>query len=167
MLVRHARAGRYVVRLKGGDPFLFGRGGEEAQACREGDVPVEVVPGVTSALAVPAAAGIPATHRGVARQVTVISGHDETVDWDALAHGEGTLILLMAVRNLERIATRLIAGGKPASTPVAVIEQGTMPGQRTTVADLATIAVRIREVGARPPAVIVIGDVVNLRSGTE
>jgi len=161
LLVSHALAGRRVVRLKGGDPFVLGRGGEEVLACRAANVPVEVVPGVTSAVAVPAAAGIPVTHRGVSRQVVIASGHDDRA-WPGLAGVEGTLVLLMAVSGLESTARELIAHGRPAQTPVAVVESGFTPRQRTTVGTLGTIAQLALERGVRPPAVIVVGDVVGL-----
>jgi uroporphyrin-III C-methyltransferase/precorrin-2 dehydrogenase/sirohydrochlorin ferrochelatase len=161
LLVEHAGAGRRVVRLKGGDPFLLGRGGEEALACLAAGVPVEVVPGVTSAFAVPAAAGIPVTHRGLARQVTIASGH-EGLDWASLARVEGTLVLLMGVSTLAAATAALIEHGKPASTPAAVVESGFTDQQRTTTGTLATIADLARERGVAPPAVIVIGDVVDL-----
>jgi uroporphyrin-III C-methyltransferase/precorrin-2 dehydrogenase/sirohydrochlorin ferrochelatase len=161
LLVSNALAGRRVVRLKGGDPFVLGRGGEEVLACRAANIPVEVVPGVTSAVAVPAAAGIPVTHRGVSRQVVIASGHDE-LDWPALAALGGTLVLLMAVARLEQAARALMAHGRPAHTPVAVVESGFAPDQRTTLGTLGTIAAQADDVGVRPPAVVVVGDVVDL-----
>lgn len=161
LLVEHARAGRRVVRLKGGDPFVLGRGGEEALACVAAGVAVEVVPGVTSAVAVPAAAGIPVTHRGRSRQVTVVSGH-EGLDWASLAALEGTLVLLMGVGGLAAAAAELVAHGKPADTPVAIVESGCSPAQRTTVGTLATIAAQARQRDVRPPAVVVVGSVVDL-----
>jgi uroporphyrin-III C-methyltransferase/precorrin-2 dehydrogenase/sirohydrochlorin ferrochelatase len=161
LLVEHAAAGRRVVRLKGGDPFLLGRGGEEALACLAAGVPVEVVPGVTSALAVPAAAGIPVTHRGRARQVTIASAH-EGLDWAGLAGLEGTLVLLMGVSGLAESAAALVRHGRPADQPVAVVEDGFGPRQRTTVGTLATIAGLARDRDVRPPAVVVVGDVVEL-----
>ncbi|PSK96966.1 uroporphyrinogen-III C-methyltransferase [Haloactinopolyspora alba] len=164
-LVDHARAGRRVVRLKGGDPFVLGRGGEEAVACREAGVPVEVVPGVTSAVAVPAAVGIPVTHRGVAKQFTVVSGH-EGLNWPALAATDGTLVFLMGVSLLADTAANLIEAGMAPRTPAAVIENGYGPGQRVTTAPLSGIAARAAEVGARPPAVIVVGDVVSVPTGS-
>lgn len=168
LLVDHAQAGRHVVRLKGGDPFVFGRGGEEVEACQAAGVEVLVVPGVSSAFAVPAAAGIPVTHRGLARQVTVLAGHDAAgvvrADWPALARAGAdgnTLIVLMGVKHLPSISAALLAAGAPCDLPVAIIENGCTPEQRVTVgalADIATIALA-REV--RSPAVIVIGRVVN------
>jgi uroporphyrin-III C-methyltransferase/precorrin-2 dehydrogenase/sirohydrochlorin ferrochelatase len=161
LMVEHAQAGRRVVRLKGGDPFVLGRGGEEALACVAAGVTVEVVPGVTSAVSVPAAAGIPVTHRGRSKQVTIASGH-EGLDWASLAALEGTLVLLMGVSGLEVAATELVRHGKPDSTPVAVVERGFAPDQRTTTGTLGTIAELARERGVRPPAVVVIGAVVDL-----
>jgi uroporphyrin-III C-methyltransferase/precorrin-2 dehydrogenase/sirohydrochlorin ferrochelatase len=161
LLVEHAQAGCRVVRLKGGDPFVLGRGGEEALACIAAGVAVEVVPGVTSAVAVPAAAGIPVTHRGRSRQVTIASGH-EPLDWRSLAQLDGTLVLLMGVSALADAATGLIAHGKPADTPAAIIESGCTEGQRTTAGTLSTIAELARERGVQPPAVVVVGNVVEL-----
>jgi uroporphyrin-III C-methyltransferase / precorrin-2 dehydrogenase / sirohydrochlorin ferrochelatase len=161
LLVERAQAGQRVVRLKGGDPFVLGRGYEELQACHQAQVDCEVVPGVTSAIAVPAAAGIPLTHRGVSSQVTVLSGHDD-LDWAALASTGGTLVLLMAVARVELIARQLVRHGQAPTTPVAIVESGYSPRQRTTVATLDTIAARAAEEGVQPPAVIVIGDVVSL-----
>jgi uroporphyrin-III C-methyltransferase / precorrin-2 dehydrogenase / sirohydrochlorin ferrochelatase len=163
LLVEHARAGRHVVRLKGGDPFLLGRGGEEVLACREAGVPVSVVPGVTSAVAVPAAAGIPVTHRGVSRQVTIASGHGDDLDWAALAHLEGTLVLLMGLTGLPVAVLALLAYGRSPDTPVALVEAGTTPAQRVTVGDLTSIVALAAKRQVKPPAVIVIGDVVGLR----
>ena len=161
LLIEHAQAGSRVVRLKGGDPFVLGRGGEEAIACRAARVPVDVVPGVTSAVAVPAAAGIPVTHRGLARQVTIASGH-EGLDWASLGRVEGTLVLLMAVSALAEATAALVAAGKPAGTPAAIVESGFSPQQRTTVGTLDTIAALARERQVRAPAVLVVGDVVGL-----
>lgn len=161
LLVEHAHAGRHVVRLKGGDPFVLGRGGEEAIACLAAGIAVEVVPGVTSAFAVPAAAGIPVTHRGRSRQVTIASGH-EALEWGSLASLEGTLVLLMGVSGLADAAAALIAHGKAGDTPAAIIESGFSDRQRTTAGTLATIAALARERGVQPPAVVVIGDVVEL-----
>ena len=168
LLVEHARAGRRVVRLKGGDPFVFGRGGEEVAACRQAGVSVEVVPGVTSAFAVPAAAGIPVTHRGTSRQVTVLSGHDaldsrdDPVYWRGLAAAGGTLVVLMGVAALPAITAGLLACGMDPRTPVAVIENGWTVDQRVTAGTVADIARRAEEVGASSPAVIVIGEVAAL-----
>jgi len=166
LLVERARAGQRVVRLKGGDPFVLGRGGEEALACLSAGVSVAVVPGVTSAVAVPGAAGIPVTHRGVARQVTIVSGHDgahdEPIDWAALADTEGTLVVLMGVGRLGEAVGGLVANGRDPSTAVALVERGTLPDQRTTIGTLATIVQIAEQRGVVSPAVIVIGDVVAL-----
>ena len=159
VLVEHGRAGRDVVRLKGGDPFVFGRGGEEAEALAAAGVPFEVVPGVTSALAAPAYAGIPVTHRGVATHVTVVTGHEDPakgradVDWEQLARIGGTIVVLMGAARIGGIVERLRAGGLPDDTPVAAVERGTRPDQVTRRATLATIAA----VPVEPPAAIVIG----------
>jgi uroporphyrin-III C-methyltransferase / precorrin-2 dehydrogenase / sirohydrochlorin ferrochelatase len=166
LLIEHAAAGRFVVRLKGGDPFVFGRGGEEMLACLRAGIPVTVVPGVTSAVGVPTAAGIPVTHRGATQQFHVISVHvppgDErsTVDWEALARGNGTLVLMMAVERIGTVAGALIRYGRPASTPVSVIADGTMPTQRIMDATLADVGRRVADEGVRPPAVVVVGEVV-------
>jgi uroporphyrinogen III methyltransferase/synthase len=168
-LVEHGRTGRLVVRLKGGDPFVFGRGSEEAEALRAAGVPYEVVPGITSAIAVPAYAGIPVTHRGLSTRFTVVTGHEDPtkghpdVDWPALARAGGTLVILMGVGRLAEIAAALVEGGRDPSTPVAVVRDGTLGTQATVTGTLATIA----EVAAhvRPPAVTVVGDVVGLREG--
>jgi uroporphyrin-III C-methyltransferase/precorrin-2 dehydrogenase/sirohydrochlorin ferrochelatase len=158
LLVEYGRRGRRVVRLKGGDPFVFGRGGEEALALAEAGVPFEVVPGVSSALAAPAAAGIPVTHRGLSASVTVINGHDvDQHDWDGLAGGSGTLVFLMAVEHLEEIASRLLAYGRPASEPAALIEWATTPRQRVVSAPLATLVAEARRLAVEPPAVLVVG----------
>jgi len=167
-LVSNARAGRFVVRLKGGDPFVFGRGAEEMLACLRAGLPVTVVPGVTSAIAVPAAAGVPVTHRGVAQEFHVVSAHvppgDEksTVDWPALAGSSGTLVLLMAVERLQLIAETLIRHGRLPDTPVAVVTDGTLPTQRTITGTLQSVAAQAAAVGIRPPAVVVVGEVVAL-----
>ncbi|WP_432541376.1 uroporphyrinogen-III C-methyltransferase [Kineococcus sp. SYSU DK002] len=165
IIVGHALAGRRVVRLKGGDPYVLGRGGEEVVACRAAGVDVDVVPGVTSAFAVPAAAGIPVTHRGLARSVTVVSGHEE-VDGAALARVGGTLVFLMGVTMLPRIAEGLLAAGKDPATPVAIVENGWRAGQRTTRAPLAAIAGVAARRGVRNPAVVVVGAVADLGSDT-
>lgn len=169
LLVEHARAGRRVVRLKGGDPFVFGRGGEEALALRAAGVPFEVVPGVTAGVAAAAFAGIPVTHRDLASAVAFVTGHEDpekpesALDWDALARFPGTLVLYMGVRALPRIAERLIAAGRPADDPAAVVERGTLPGQRTVLATLADVADRARDQGIRAPAITVVGPVAGLR----
>jgi uroporphyrin-III C-methyltransferase/precorrin-2 dehydrogenase/sirohydrochlorin ferrochelatase len=168
VLVSNALAGRFVVRLKGGDPFVFGRGGEELLACLRAGVPVTVVPGVTSAVAVPAAAGVPVTHRGLAQEFHVVSAHvdpdDErsTVNWAAVAASSGTLVLMMAAQRLGRIASALIRNGRSPTTPVAVIADGTLPTQRTINATLQTVASQAAAAGIRPPAVMVVGEVVTL-----
>ncbi|MGC4798092.1 uroporphyrinogen-III C-methyltransferase [Micromonospora saelicesensis] len=167
-LVSHARAGRRVVRLKGGDPYVFGRGHEEVQACAAAGVPVTVVPGVSSALAAPALAGVPVTHRGVAHDVTVVSGHlppghpDSLVDWAALARARGTVVLLMAVDTIGKIASVLIEHGRAPETPVLAVQDAGLPDQRSVPARLDEIgAVAARE-GVGPPAVFVLGPVVAL-----
>ncbi|WP_280503736.1 uroporphyrinogen-III C-methyltransferase [Nocardia farcinica] len=162
-LVDGAKAGKFVVRLKGGDPYVFGRGYEEVEACVAAGVPVTVVPGVTSPIAVPGAAGIPVTHRGVTHEFVVVSGHvapdhpDSLVDWPALGRLRGTLVLMMAVERIEQFAEALLAGGRPADTPAAVVQEGTLRTQRVLRADLGTVAARVRAEGIRPPAIIVIG----------
>jgi uroporphyrin-III C-methyltransferase / precorrin-2 dehydrogenase / sirohydrochlorin ferrochelatase len=161
LLVDHANAGKRVVRLKGGDPYVLGRGGEEVLACREAGVAVEVVPGVTSAVSVPAAVGIPVTHRGVSKQFTVVSGH-EGLDWPTLARLDGTLVFLMGVTLLEEAALQLVAHGKDPATPAAVVEDGYGPRQQLVTGTLRTIAARAIHAGVRPPAVVVVGDVVTL-----
>jgi uroporphyrin-III C-methyltransferase/precorrin-2 dehydrogenase/sirohydrochlorin ferrochelatase len=168
LLVDRALAGRYVVRLKGGDSFLFGRGGEELQACLAEGIPVEIVPGVTSALAVPAVVGIPVTHRGVAHELVVVSGHippghpDSLVDWAALARLRGTLVLLMGVENLPAISRALLDAGRAADTPAAAIQEGTTRHQRVVRATLGGLADAVADAGVRPPAVVVIGDVAGM-----
>ncbi|MGH3981640.1 MAG: uroporphyrinogen-III C-methyltransferase [Pseudonocardiaceae bacterium] len=169
-LIEHARAGRFVVRLKGGDPYVFGRGFEELLACAAAGVPVTVVPGVTSAISVPAAAGIPVTHRGVAHEFVVVSGHvapdDPTslVDWPALGRLRGTLILLMAVERIGAFADVLVAHGRAPDSPVAVIADGTLRSQQTVCSTLADVAADVARGGIRPPAIVVIGPVVALVS---
>lgn len=163
LLVRHGRSGRRVVRLKGGDPFVFGRGGEEAEALRRAGVEVEVVPGVSSAFAAPAAAGIPVTHRNVSTSVTVVTGHagdpaQAGVDWDALGRLDGTLVVLMGMGARATITERLLAAGRPASTPVAVVHWGTTDRQRVVRTDLAHLA----DVDLPAPAAIVVGAVAGL-----
>ncbi len=167
ILIEEARRGQIVVRLKGGDPFVFGRGGEEAQALAEAGILFEVVPGVSSAIAVPAYAGIPVTHRGMAASVAFVTGHcakSEPLDlnWEALAQGIDTLVFLMGVHNLPAIVASLKEAGRPSETPVALIEQGTLPGQKVLAGTLANILDKAGEI--RPPAIIVVGEVVNLRS---
>jgi uroporphyrin-III C-methyltransferase/precorrin-2 dehydrogenase/sirohydrochlorin ferrochelatase len=161
LLVSLAQQGKFVVRLKGGDPFVFGRGGEEMLACAAAGVPCEVVPGVTSAVAVPAAAGIPVTHRAISRQFTVATAHDD-LDWPALVANLGTLVLLMGASRIEHIAGSLVAAGAAAETPVAVVENGTTATQRTTRATLGTIGAVAARLAVRAPAVIVVGQVAAL-----
>lgn len=169
-LIEHAKAGKAVVRLKGGDPFVFGRGMEEAEALAAAGIPCTVVPGISSSISVPAAAGIPVTHRGVAHEFTVVSGHvapddpSSLVDWSALASLRGTLVLLMAVEKIGAIAAALIHHGRGADTPVAVVQEGTTAAQRRVDATLATVADTVAAEGVRPPAVVVIGDVVAVGS---
>ncbi|MEV6698094.1 uroporphyrinogen-III C-methyltransferase [Streptomyces sp. NPDC051453] len=165
-LIEHAKQGKAVVRLKGGDPYVFGRGMEEAIALEAEGIPYTVVPGISSSISVPGAAGIPVTHRGVAHEFTVVSGHvapdDERslVDWPALAELRGTLVVLMGVDKIGRIAETLIAHGKSAQTPVALVQEGTTAAQRRVDATLETVEEAVRTHEVRPPAVIVIGDVV-------
>jgi uroporphyrin-III C-methyltransferase / precorrin-2 dehydrogenase / sirohydrochlorin ferrochelatase len=168
VLVDRARAGKRVVRLKGGDPFVFGRGGEEVLACMAAGVPVTVVPGLSSALAAPAAAGIPLTHRGTAADFTVLSGHldpgrsvETGLDWPALATGTQTLVLLMAMERLEAMCAALVAHGRPADTPAAVIHRATLPGQRVVRARLAELSQVAAGAGIGAPAVVVVGAVVD------
>ncbi|MEV7988028.1 uroporphyrinogen-III C-methyltransferase [Micromonospora sp. NPDC085948] len=167
-LVTHARAGRRVVRLKGGDPYVFGRGHEEVQACTAAGVPVTVVPGVSSALAAPALAGVPVTHRGVAHDVTVVSGHlppghpDSLVDWAALARARGTVVLLMAVDTIAKIAAVLIEHGRAPETPVLAVQDAGHPGQRSVPARLDEIGALAAREDIGPPAVFVLGPVVAL-----
>lgn len=166
ILVDRAQQGKLVVRLKGGDSYVFGRGFEEAIACADAGVPWTVVPGITSSISVPAAAGIPVTHRGVAHEFTVVSGHippghaDSLVNWEALARLRGTLVLLMAVENLPEIAKTLIGHGRDASTPAAAIADGTLPGQHSVTSDLGGIAAAMAAAGVGAPAIVVIGNVV-------
>ncbi|MGH3366377.1 MAG: uroporphyrinogen-III C-methyltransferase [Nocardioidaceae bacterium] len=173
VIVARARAGKRVVRFKGGDAFVFGRGFEEAIACAEAGVPWRVVPGLSSATAVPALAGVPLTHRGVAHEFTVASGHlppghpDSLVNWEALAALRGTLVLLMAIDNLGGISEALVGYGRDPDTPVAVVQDGTLPGERTLMSTLRQVPADAARSGLRPPAVVVLGDVVGLarRSG--
>jgi uroporphyrinogen III methyltransferase/synthase len=171
LLVEAGRGGGTVVRLKGGDPFVFGRGGEEAEALTEAGLPFEVVPGITAGIAAPAYAGIPVTHRDEASAVAFVTGHEDpgkdesALDWAALAAFPGTLVLYMGVRRLGDIAARLIEAGRPADDPVAVVERGTLPGQRTVAAPLGEIANAIAEAGVRPPAITLVGPVARLRDG--
>ena len=169
LLVRLAREGKRVVRLKGGDPFVFGRGGEEAQALARAGVRFEVVPGVTAGIAAPAYAGIPVTHRKIATSVTFVTGHEDpsdddggSVEWSALARAGGTIVLYMGVTKLPSIASALLAGGMPGDTPAAAVQWGTYPRQRTATATLATLVDEIERTGLRPPVITVIGPVAAL-----
>lgn len=166
VMIERAQAGRVVVRLKGGDPFVFGRGGEEVQALAQAGISFEVVPGVTSAIGVPARAGIPVTHRGVSGAFAVVTAHraadHDDVNWAALAAID-TLVVLMGVKRLPQVVAMLIRHGRSPGTPVAIIEGGTEPGERVVTATLGDIAERAALAGVRPPATIVIGDVVRLR----
>ncbi|WP_285747070.1 uroporphyrinogen-III C-methyltransferase [Lentzea sp. NBRC 105346] len=167
-LIEAAKAGKFVVRLKGGDPYVFGRGFEELLACAENGIPVTVVPGVTSAFGVPALADVPVTHRGVAHEVVVVSGHvapddpRSLVDWPALARLRGTIVLMMAVERAESFATALVSGGRPSDTPVAVIQEGSTPGQRVVRSTLDNLGVVVKTQGIKPPAIIVVGPVAAL-----
>lgn len=171
IMVSRALAGKSVVRLKGGDPFLFGRGGEELEVLREHRIPVELVPGVTSAIAVPGCAGIPVTHRRLASQVTFITGHEDptkegsAIAWEMLARSQGTIVILMGVKNLPAIVSLLVQQGRDHATPVAIIERGLQKDQRVTTGTLADIVGKATATGVRPPAIIVIGDVVQLFAG--
>jgi uroporphyrin-III C-methyltransferase/precorrin-2 dehydrogenase/sirohydrochlorin ferrochelatase len=166
IMIDRARAGRFVVRLKGGDPFVFGRGGEELLACAEAGVPVTVVSGVTSAIAAPAAAGIPVTHRGVAHEFVVVSGHlapgdpAGLVDWPALARLRGTLCVLMGMRHLAAIVSVLLEHGRPAHTPAAVVQEGTTGAQRSIRAPLSDLVKVAQAADLRPPAILVVGEVI-------
>jgi uroporphyrin-III C-methyltransferase/precorrin-2 dehydrogenase/sirohydrochlorin ferrochelatase len=168
LLVEHASAGKFVVRLKGGDPYVFGRGFEEVLACADAGVAVTVVPGVTSAFAAPAVADVPVSHRGIAHEIVVVSGHvgpddpRSLVDWPALARLRGTIVLLMAVERIGLFADALVAGGRPAETPVAVVQDGTMRIQRSLRATLGTVAERVVAEEIAPPAVVVVGPVAGL-----
>ncbi len=168
LMVERARSGSTVVRLKGGDPFVFGRGGEEALALRAAGIPFEVVPGVTAGVAASAYAGIPVTHRGLASAVALVTGHaredagEEALDWEALAAFPGTLVLYMGVRQLETIAASLIDAGRPGAQPAAIVEAGTLPAQRTVTGTLATIAEIARAEEVRAPAIVVVGAVAAL-----
>jgi len=168
LMVDRAKKGKVVVRLKGGDPFLFGRGGEELETVRAAGIPVEMVPGISSALAVPASVGIPLTHRKYASQVTILTGNEDptkpgpALDWQLLAQSRGTIVILMGVANLAKIAEALVGNGKAADTPVAIIERGMRKDRRVMTGPLGKIAGDAKKAGVKPPAVIVIGNVVNL-----
>lgn len=169
LLVAHAVRGRMVVRLKGGDPFVFGRGGEEALALAREGIPFEIVPGVSSAVAVPAYAGIPVTQRGISSSIAVVAGHEDpskgasAVDWDALASAVDTLVILMGLSRIEQITEKLLAAGKSSGVPVAVIRWGTRFEQQTVTGTLSDIAARVRRAHLQSPAVIVVGEVAGLR----
>jgi len=170
ILVEKASQGKIVVRLKGGDPFMFGRGGEEAQALVEAGIPFAIVPGVTSAIAVPAYAGIPVTQREVACSVAFITGHCASskpldINWQALSQGVDTIVFLMGVHSLPLIVSSLLEAGCPSEKPIALIEQGTLPEQKTVTGSLADILEKAAEV--KPPAIIIIGEVVNLHTTLE
>jgi uroporphyrin-III C-methyltransferase/precorrin-2 dehydrogenase/sirohydrochlorin ferrochelatase len=170
VMIDRARAGKFVVRLKGGDPFVFARGYEEVLACTDAGIPVTVVPGVTSAIAVPAAVGVPVTHRAINHEFVVVSGHiapgkpESLVNWNALAAMTGTIVLLMAVERIELFVDVLIKGGRPADTPVLVVQHGTTAAEQTLRATLADTPEKVRAEGIRPPAIIVIGPVAGLKS---
>jgi uroporphyrinogen III methyltransferase/synthase len=169
LLIQKAREGKVVVRLKGGDPFVLGRGGEEAEALAENHIPFEVVPGVSSAVAVPAYAGIPVTHRGVSSSFAVVTGHKAsesggpTIAWDKLSTGTDTLVILMGIGNLGNVVDQLIKNNKPPSTPVAVITHGTTGRQRCVTGTLQDIISKVKSENLQPPSVVVVGDVVQLR----
>jgi uroporphyrin-III C-methyltransferase len=165
LLVGHAREGRTVVRLKGGDPFVFGRGGEEALACARAGIPFEVVPGVSSAVAAPAFAGIPVTHRGVAQSFAVVTGstaHGDEVDLARVATATDTLVVLMAAGKLEQTCTELVAAGRPADEPAAIVQWAATPEQRTVIGTLETLPDLAREARIGPPATLVVGAVAAL-----
>jgi uroporphyrinogen III methyltransferase/synthase len=169
LLIAHARAGRIVCRLKGGDPFVFGRGGEEAEALAAAGIPFEIVPGVTSAIAVPAYAGIPVTHRGACAAMAIVTGHEDPgkpgslLGWQELARGVDTLVFLMGVKNLPHVVEQLLSHGRPPETPVALIRWGTYPAQETLTGTLATIQSKVEGRQFDPPAIMVVGEVVRLR----
>jgi uroporphyrin-III C-methyltransferase len=170
LLVEHAQLGKTVVRLKGGDPFVFGRGGEEALALVEAGIAFEIVPGISSAIAVPAYAGIPVTHRSQSGALTIVTGHETPehaaplVNWEALAQLDGTLVILMGVATLPLISQKLVQAGMDPAIPAAVIEQGTIARQRVVRGSLADIAERVTTAGLHSPAVVVVGRVVDLSS---
>jgi uroporphyrinogen III methyltransferase/synthase len=169
VIVARAKQGRTIVRLKGGDPFIFGRGGEEAEVLAKARIPFEVVPGVTSAVAAPAYAGIPLTHRLYTSSVAFVTGHEDptkkrsSIDWSKLATGVGTLVFLMGVKNLANIAEKLMTAGRDPKTPVALVRWGTTPQQTTVVGTLDTIVAKVQAAGLKPPATIVVGEVIKLR----
>ena len=167
LMIDNAKKGKIVVRLKGGDPYVFGRGGEEAQELSARGVNVEVIPGISSAVAVPAYAGIPVTHRDYASSLTIITGHESgsnTIQWDVLASLNGTLVILMGVSNFRRNIETLVKFGRPLETPVAIIEKGTTPQQKVIIGTLESIVKKAEKEGIKAPAVVVVGDVVNVRA---
>ena len=169
LIIEKAKCGLTVTRLKGGDPFIFGRGGEEAEELIKAKIPFEIVPGVTSAIAAPAYAGIPLTHRKFTSTLAFVTGHEDpakeesSIDWAALAKGIGTIVFLMGVKNLPNITSRLVSHGMPSDTPVALIRWGTTPRQITVTGTLDTIVERVKTAGLKAPAIIVVGHVVTLR----
>ena len=169
LLIHHAHSGKQVVRLKGGDPFIFGRGSEEARVLRQAGVPFEVVPGISSAVAAPAYAGIPVTHRHIAASCAIVAGHEdpykpqEGVRWDKLATAVDTLVILMGIKNCERIVSELILHGRNPATPAAAVRYGTTQNQQTLSAPLAELPSAIRRADIRAPATIIVGEVVRLR----
>jgi uroporphyrinogen III methyltransferase/synthase len=169
LIVRKASEGKIVARLKGGDPFIFGRGGEEAEDLADNDIPFEIVPGVTAATAVPTYAGIPLTHRGHTASVAFVTGHEDPtkeeskVHWDRIATGIGTLVFFMGMKNLQNIVDNLVSHGRKPETPVALIQWGTRTDQRVVTGTLSDIVARVKEAGLGPPAIIVVGEVVRLR----
>ncbi|MGW9265456.1 uroporphyrinogen-III C-methyltransferase, partial [Gordonia terrae] len=171
VLVEKAKEGKFVVRLKGGDPYVYGRGFEELQACVAAGVPVTVVPGISSSIAAPASAGIPVTHRGVTHEIVIASGHvppghpDSLIDWSAMGRLRGTLVLMMAVERVDVFADALLEGGRRPDTPVAMIENGSLPTQRLLRTDLAHAGEVAEAEGLRPPAIVVIGDVAAFTEG--
>ena len=172
VLIDRAKAGKFVVRFKGGDPYVYGRGFEELAACVAAGVPVTVVPGITSAIAGPSAAGIPVTHRGMTHEVVVVSGHippdhpDSLVEWPALAKMRGTIVLMMAVERLDVFTAALLEGGRDEATPVAIIENATLSSQRVVRSTLAAAAADARSQNVRPPAIVVIGPVAGFDAET-
>jgi uroporphyrinogen III methyltransferase/synthase len=168
ILITNAQKGKTVVRLKGGDPFLLGRGGEEAQRLSEAEIDFEVIPGITSALAVPAYAGIPVTHREYASSVAIVTGHEnpkksKRVDWKKLATAVDTIVILMGIDNLQPILESLVEGGRNPDTPVAIVEKGTTKRQRVTIGSIRSMTAQVVERRVGPPAVIIVGNVVNLQ----
>ncbi|MDP2719050.1 MAG: uroporphyrinogen-III C-methyltransferase, partial [Dehalococcoidia bacterium] len=169
LLVEKASRGKVVVRLKGGDPFVFGRGGEEAETVGAAGIPFEIVPGVTAAVAVPSYAGIPITHRNLSSSVAIVTGHEDpeknesAINWAKLATATDTLVFLMGMENLSQIANTLIKNGLPPGTPAAVVANGASPHQRTVTGTVENIASRAREKGINPPAILVVGKVVQMR----